>query len=420
MINKGKLLIINFMKIIYLYFCIKLFMVDLFEIAFLNKGTLTFALENYDLGISSVQELKAYLKDYCKKNPRKFSELKSKLNIKDEEVNIIIEFENGQELIAIFKENTNIKRPEGQFWALVRIEGGKKRDYLYEFAEFYGFNPKFKNGIDKLQQLVNLAIKENWGKDNIGLVKYIENTFHYLYENEREKIVETADKEYAVFNTGLVSKTTWDPIYAFFEKNKSRRKPHYKFRDFCTQKNTDGKLMNDYIHPIPERANYFTQENAAKVLIFDHTKEILPDLEHIVNDGLRRNRFPEGIKKKFNIKDEDIRNDSIPNGTMNKFISCLEESINKVKLRVSQNYKIALPMYYPKQNKMSFLLPIVLGDNVDDKADLALVVSLTKNEVRYQGQTVLTLPMAYSNSRLICKPSNEWLEIDANSEIDDE
>ncbi len=384
MINKGKLLIINFMKIIYLYFCIKLFMVDLFEIAFLNKGTLTFALENYDLGISSVQELKAYLKDYCKKNPRKFSELKSKLNIKDEEVNIIIEFENGQELIAIFKENTNIKRPEGQFWALVRIEGGKKRDYLYEFAEFYGFNPKFKNGTDKLQQLVNLAIKENWGKDNIGLVKYIENTFHYLYENEREKIVETADKEYAVFNTGLVSKTTWDPIYAFFEKNKSRRKPHYKFRDFCTQKNTDGKLMNDYIHPIPERANYFTQENAAKVLIFDHTKEIFPDLEHIVNDGLRRNRFPEGIKKKFNIKDEDIRNDSIPNGTMNKFISCLEESINKAKLRVSQNYKIALPMYYPKQNKMSFLLPIVLDGNVDDKADLALVVSLIKNEVRYQ------------------------------------
>ena len=51
--------------------------------------------------------------------------------------------------------------------------------------------------------------------------------------------------------------------------------------------------MNDYIHPIPERANYFTQENAAKVLIFDYTKEILPDLEHIVKDGLRRNRFPE-------------------------------------------------------------------------------------------------------------------------------
>lgn len=147
MINKGKLLIINFMKNIYLYFCIKLFMVDLFEIAFLNKGTLTFSLENYDLGISSVQELKVYLKDYCKKNPRKFSELESKLNIKDEEVNIIIEFENGQELIATFIENTNIKRPEG----------GKKRDYLYEFAEFYGFNPKFKNGTDKLQQFTSYS-----------------------------------------------------------------------------------------------------------------------------------------------------------------------------------------------------------------------------------------------------------------------
>lgn len=69
---------------------------------------------------------------------------------------------------------------------------------------------------------------------------------------------------------------------------------------------------------------------------------------------------------------------------------------------------------------MSFLLPIVLGEDVDGKADLALVVSLTENKIRYQGQTVLTLSMAYSNSRLICKPSNEWLEIDANSEIEDE
>lgn len=60
-------------------------------------------------------------------------------------------------------------------------------------------------------------MKRIGGKDNIGLVKYIENTFHYLYENEREKIVETVDKEYAVFNTGLVSKT-WESIYAFLRR----------------------------------------------------------------------------------------------------------------------------------------------------------------------------------------------------------
>ena len=102
-------------------------MVDLFEIAFLNKGTLTFALENYDLGMSSVQELKGYLKDYCKKNPRKFSELESKLNIKDEEVNIIIEFENGQELIATFIENTNIKTARETILGSCKDRGRKEK-----------------------------------------------------------------------------------------------------------------------------------------------------------------------------------------------------------------------------------------------------------------------------------------------------
>jgi hypothetical protein len=267
--------------------------------------------------------------------------------------------------------------------------------------------------------LVNLAIKENWGKDNIGLVKYIENTFYYLYKNEKEKIVETEDKKYAVFNTGLVSSNR-DPIYAFFDKNKSRKKPYYRFRNFCTTKCNGAKEMNDHIIQFPERANYFTQENAAEILIFDYTKEIIPDLDHIINDGLKRDRFPKEIKEKYSIKDEDIKNNTIPNKVKSSFISDLEKSIERAKFRVSQNYKIALPMYYPKQNNMSFLLPIVLGNNIEGKADPALVVSLTKNKARYQGQTVLTLPMAYSNSRLICKPSNEWLEIDDNSEIEDE
>lgn len=154
-------------------------------------------------------------------------------------------------------------------------------------------------------------------------------------------------------------------------------------------------------------------------MIFDHTKELIPDLEHIIFDGLKRNRFPEEIIEKYGIKKEDIRKGTNINAITNLQMN-LERAINNAKLRVSQNYKIALPMYYPKLNKMSFLLPIVLGEDVEGKADLALVVSLTENKIRYQGQTVLKLSMAYSNSRLICKPSNEWLEIDANSEIEDE
>jgi hypothetical protein len=41
-------------------------------------------------------------------------------------------------------------------------------------------------------------------------------------------------------------------------------------------------------------------------------------------------------------------------------------------------------------------------------ADLALVVS-TK-EGQYRGDTILTLDMAYSNARLLCRPDSDWLK----------
>lgn len=228
---------------------------DLYKIAFLTKGALEYVLNEFELGMNE-KELREYLNIFYKKNKDKFKI--SGLNKKGEEyIEFIIKFEDDREITAIFEKNTNVNRPSEQIWALTRWKKVRIRTYLYEFAEFYGFNPKFKNGTEKLQQLVNLAIKENWGKDNIGLVKYIENTFYYLYKNEKEKIVETEDKKYAVFNTGLVSSNR-DPIYAFFDKNKSRKKRYYRFRNFCTTKCNGAKEMNDHIIQFPERANYFT------------------------------------------------------------------------------------------------------------------------------------------------------------------
>lgn len=393
---------------------------NLSKIAFLTDGALRYALE-LDLGISSKEELMKYLNEYYRENNNLFVPRKKKVKGKEiDVVEFVVKFRNGKVLTAIFEKNTNINRPSLQIWALTKfVNKIKEEKHIYEFAEFYGFNhSKYKEGDKKLKELVDLALEEDWGKQNLGLVRYVENTFHFLKENESHKIVETEDKEYAVFNTGLVSKT-WEPIYALFEKNRSRKKPYYRLANFCTQKNTDGKILNDKFEKLPDRANYFTRENASEILIFDHTKELIPDLEHIIFDGLKRNRFPEEIIEKYGIKKEDIRKGTNTNAITNLQMN-LERAINNAKLRVSQNYKIALPMYYPKLNKMSFLLPIVLGEDVEGKADLALVVSLTENKIRYQGQTVLKLSMAYSNSRLICKPSNEWLEIDANSEIEDE
>ena len=82
----------------------------------------------------------------------------------------------------------------------------------------------------------------------------------------------------------------------------------------------------------------------------------------------------------------------------------LEETIS----RVCMNYRIAVPIYYPRSKSISLLLPLCLS-NPSSYADVALVVERMKSG-RYQGQTILTLDMAYCDARLICRPESEWLK----------
>ena len=55
---------------------------------------------------------------------------------------------------------------------------------------------------------------------------------------------------------------------------------------------------------------------------------------------------------------------------------------------------------------MSLMLPLGLTD--EETPDAALVVELTHSG-SYQGQTILTLPQAYIDARLMCRLSSDWL-----------
>lgn len=133
---------------------------DLYKIAFLTKGALEYALNGFGLGMNE-KELREYLNIFYKKNKDKFKILGS--NKKGEEyVEFIIKFEDDREITAIFEKNTNANRPSEQIWALTRWKKDRIRTYLYEFVEFYGFNPNFKKGTEKLE--VDLVIEENWGE----------------------------------------------------------------------------------------------------------------------------------------------------------------------------------------------------------------------------------------------------------------
>ena len=73
-----------------------------------------------------------------------------------------------------------------------------------------------------------------------------------------------------------------------------------------------------------------------------------------------------------------------------------------------RDYKVGIPCFFPTTGKLSMLLPIAFSARRNAKPCLALVVERLDNGM-YVGRTVLTMDMAYKDSRLLCRPSGEWL-----------
>ena len=133
---------------------------------------------------------------------------------------------------------------------------------------------------------------------------------------------------------------------------------------------------------IPEMTHYFDDPS---VLVFDHKKEFLANIEHIISDN--KERFPEPYR-------------SMPDHTLNIL---LKGAIDSAKERVRRNYKTAIPHYY--NNRIQLLLPLCFAE--PNKADLAIVVENMGSA--YRAATCLTLDMAYNNARQLVRPDTDWL-----------
>ena len=90
-------------------------------------------------------------------------------------------------------------------------------DMLLSYADF-------DNLKGRIQDLANKAIDENWGKNNRVLLTFLKQTFAHEYKNNN--IHETPDHVFSVFNTGLVEKEEFEPIYAIFKKKTTLSERH--------------------------------------------------------------------------------------------------------------------------------------------------------------------------------------------------
>lgn len=281
-----------------------------------------------------------------------------------------------------------------------------------------------------LSELAAKAVDEDWDFSNSPrrnyqiLIQYIKYTFSRLMREK--KVCISGDRQFASFNTGLAD-NHYDDIYACFVPNEPGSDTEWKFTGFCTAASGGlGKQLVNYFNPLPQPPAYFRRNED---LFFDHTKQIHTDFEHIIIDNIKRlplqflyDQFfdnsqakelvekiracgPDRIQR--NALYEELKELILDNSRLFVRIqNRLKDSIELARKRVRWNYKTAIPSYFPKRDSMSLMLPLALLDEVNP--DVALVVELTRSG-SYQGQTILTLPQAYIDARLMCRLTGDWL-----------
>jgi hypothetical protein len=257
---------------------------------------------------------------------------------------------------------------------------------LFDFA----YIPDFEQEIIYLAE--KLADHETWKFENITptddtfsdsstkkypiLTSYINHTYKRIAKEK--KVLISDDGKYSCWNTGLLTCHD-EPILVLFGFNKQGQKQVWRFSKFLPSSERE---LIVFAEKRPEMCNYL--ENPSD-LVYDTSKGIVIDFDHIVGDNFQR--FPSELCK---LGEHLIRN-------------TLRGAIETMKEKVKRNYKIAVPQYF--NGSIQLLLPLYFLN--DRKPDVALVLEKFSNV--YRANTILPLDWAYNNARLIARPSKDWL-----------
>lgn len=284
---------------------------------------------------------------------------------------------------------------------------------------------------ETLDALAELAQPEQWDFEGSAycskfiLLQYLRYTYYRLDKEKKvmQKLDDKGNGIFAAFNTGLVTRT-YDDIYACFEPSKDGYSSPWRLRSFCIAGVDDGKVLLQHFQNPPEAARYYKSHSD---LIYDVDLQLYTDYSHIILEHPERlplefiryecnNTTTSRLVDEINVADDALvkerryreLSDFLKNSPplYNRLRNRMKDAIDLAVKRTRWNYKTAVPMYHPARDSMSLMLPLCLLD--DETADVALVVQ--RNTVgNYQGQTILSLPMAYLDARQICRPDSDWL-----------
>ncbi len=246
------------------------------------------------------------------------------------------------------------------------------------------------------------------------LQSYLQYVFEKLladYNNpdskNYQKIVFSLDQKHALFNSGLLNKFAQD-VYLIGDVFGTVGGRFALSNLTIAPSKVD--LIRKYgfgaadLTPYPDVVEFFHKLDD---IIYDSDVEIdlsADRLSHIIEDGAKRNRFAE----KYTVMYEK--------GDLPAITSTLETAIENALKIAKRNYKFVVPQYRSARGsepgKIQFLMPIYLDRQYGEKPDFALVLNIEimpDGTKYYTPETILELPWAYNNARVICKPEDTWL-----------
>ena len=386
-------------------------------------------------------------------------------------VSVILECAGDNRYAKYFKIEEVIKRHprlDYQSRGISLDEYLKKYSHYLEFNRFRrnevgirvrkNINPSIRMSIDdgktlwayvndsKYHDLELLARKEVWSLDENEpytiLKSYLNVTFKRLASQKR--ILIDRNTEDAVFNTGLITNTD-DYIYAHFRMNSEDEFDPVCWRldSFITKEmGTYEYLRGVFGENFPsEPADYFydydtstgsvvKKSNIRNFVYIPDESEHIPNWKHICLDNI--GRFPYSYLKALVSQNSEL-NETLDNvyylneenynrklfmsklaGVLSQdellyasFKNCVDTAMKHTFNLAKRNYKIVVPTYYPKEDTVNMLFPLWL-ENTNKSPDLALVV-LRGEDNTLKAKTILSMSMAYTDSRVIAPVDTAWL-----------
>lgn len=234
------------------------------------------------------------------------------------------------------------------------------------------------------------------------------------------KIKFSSDGNYALFNTGLLSKYATDVIIiGEIYPKKGKEVPNTFFISNPTVlKGGKTELLSKKFKAEDADVDMVSFFEKVSQIVYDATVEVDTDditrLYHCIEEGIKRDRFPEECKEQYERGDiEELTDD-------------FTKAIRRAERIARRNYKYVVPQYRTTSqgNSIQFLMPIYMQSRYDESPDFALVLSeqILEGQKFYKPETVLELAWAYNNARVISKPDDLWLDPDKieDSSDDDE